>query len=504
MVNITFPTVTVPRNLINDTLQVLNKTREGPVTIPNAPVIPPWLQHALLSLYMALLVLSILLIAHYVFYARHARSDPQGPAGAPAEVPLSIIIPVKNEKPETVAEAVKRLGALQCPRAEVLIVSDDPPDVFEEVRRAVEALGMPNVKVLRRPTPRGYKGVALNWAAERAEGDVLVFLDVDSVPPPDMCQRARAVGEREILFLGWDGYAPVKTPVAQLQLFLYKYLLLHVAILGRHNTGHPVFALGSGIAVRREFFREVGGFCNCTADDYDISMKAYLHGGRVAYAPGPPVYVEVPAGYDAFKKQYARWTYNSAYLLAVYGAEIFKLKMPLAHRLSVFLNVATHPLMILTTFSIMLAGVAMGYMGIILPPLHILILQLALGVAALMQSYYVYKLAARDGYSFPAVAGRLITSGALLLALSPYLTLYVLMGLLKRRIRWHVTPKGLASVAGRLGLYELGLAAALAALLAYALYISNWVLASSAAFLILAVLHALARVAIPSSQLGRG
>jgi cellulose synthase/poly-beta-1,6-N-acetylglucosamine synthase-like glycosyltransferase len=96
------------------------------------------------------------------------------------------------------------------------------------------------------------------------------------------------VGEKEILFLGWDGYAPVETPIATLQLFLYKYLLYYVAILGRHNTGHPVFALGSGIAVRKSFLREISGFCNCAADDYDISMKAYVHGGRVVYSPGPP------------------------------------------------------------------------------------------------------------------------------------------------------------------------------------------------------------------------
>jgi len=504
VVNITPLNLTLPRDFLNETLQVLNKTREGPYTISNAPLIPQWLQSVLLTAYLALLVLSLLLIAHYIYYARHAKPAVVDPPAATAGGSLSIIIPVKNERPETVAEAVRRLASIPCGGAEVIIVSDDPPEAFEELRRAVEALGVPNVKALRRPSPVGYKGVALNWAAERASGDVLLFLDVDSVPPPDMCHRALAVGEREILFLGWDGHAPLKTPVASLQLFLYKYLLYHVAILGRHNTGHPVFALGSGIAVRKSFFREIGGFCNCTADDYDISIKAYLHGGRVVYAPGPPVHVEVPAGYEAFKKQYARWTYNSAYLISVYGARMFKFKMPLAHKLSAFLNVATHPLMVLTTFAMMLAGLAMGYAGILLPPLYILVFQLALVFAAFLQVYYVYKLARRDGHGFFAVAGRLAASAALLLALSPYLAFYVLLGLLKRRIRWYVTPKGLASLAGGLGLYELGLTAVLTALLLFAVYIANWVLASNAAFLLLAAAYALAKVAIPSSQLGRG
>ncbi|MEZ0319451.1 MAG: glycosyltransferase family 2 protein [Pyrobaculum sp.] len=497
MVNITFLNITKG---LNETLQILNKTRSGPVTVANAPPIPPWLQDAVLTAYLVLLVLAVVLIAHYVYYARHAeaRKDPPAPS---TQGILSIIIPVKNEKVETVLSAVKRLTSIDCGEAEVLIVSDDPPPVYEQIKKAVEALGDPRVKVLNRPRPEGYKGTALNWAAEKARGEVLLLLDVDSIPPPDLCTRARAVGQREIAFLGWDGYAPVKTPIASLQLFLYKYMLYHIAILGRHATGHPIFALGSGIAVRKTFLKEIGGFCNCTADDYDISMKAYLNRGSVKYLPGPPVFVEVPAGYETFKRQYARWTYNSAYLLVEHGAKLFKLPAHLPHRLSMFFNVVTHPLMVLTTFATLLAGLAMGYMGIILPPLHILVLQIALGIAALLQVYYVYRIAKRDGLGFFTVAGRLAESATLLLSLSPYLTFYVFLGLFKRRIRWYVTPKGVAALVGKaLGLYELGALAALTALLAYAVYAGNPVLAGNAAFLLAAFLYVYLRIAKPSSS----
>lgn len=501
MTNITFLNVSIAKNFLNETLQVLNKTREGPVTVSNAPEVPLWLQHAMLTLYLTLLALTILLIAHYIYYARHARVVEGTLGDPPVDTPLSIIIPVKNESIETIINAVRRLAELQCSNAEVIIVSDDPPEKVTEIEKALA--GLP-VRVLRRPNPTGYKGTALNWAAEYAKGEILLFLDVDSVPPPDLCSRARAVGEREIVFLGWDGYAAVKTPIAALQLFLYKYLLYYVAILGRHNTRHPVFALGSGIALRKSFLKEIGGFCNCTADDYDISMKAYLNGGRVVYLPGPPVYVEVPAGYGAFKRQYARWTYNSAYLLAQYASKIPKLKMPFIHKLSVFLNIITHPLMIITTFALTVASLAMSYMGILLPPFHILILQMALSLLALVQVFYVYKLAKQDGHSFAEVAGMLAKSAALLLALSPYLTFYVILGLLKRRIRWYVTPKGLAVLkSGALGLYEISILATLAIILTAALYVANWLLAINAAMLLAITSYVFFRIAMPSSQLGR-
>jgi len=500
VVNITFPNITLPRGLLNETLHILNKTRTEPITVSNAPAIPPWLQHTLLSAYFILLVFALLLMAHYIYYARHARPANYDPPPGEGRL-LSIIIPVKNESADTLLGALRRLSALSCTDAEIIVVSDDPPEKFEELRKAVEEAGIHDVKLLRRPNPVGYKGTALNWAAEQARGDVLLFLDVDSVPPPDLCTRARAVGEKEILFLGWDGYAPVETPIATLQLFLYKYLLYYVAILGRHNTGHPVFALGSGIAVRKSFLREIGGFCNCVADDYDISMKAYVHGGRVVYSPGPPVYVEVPAGFHAFKRQYARWTYNSAYILAKYLSQLLKLKMPAAHKLSILLNVVTHPLMILTTFAVMLAGVAMGYMGIIIPPLHILILQLALFITAALQLFYVYRLAKLDGHSFLKVAGKMAKSAGLLLILSPYLTFYVLLGLLKRRIRWYTTPKGLAALrGGAWGPYEAATAAVFAALLATAVYMGNVIFATSTAFLLTVALYVYVQMAMSSSR----
>jgi len=494
--NITFLNITIPRDILNETLQVINKTREGPVVISNAPLLPEWLQNTLILIYLALLLLSLLLISHYIYYARHAvresHADPPQASGGF----LSIIVPVKNEDVDTVTAAVKRLAALPCPDAEVVIVSDDPPEKFEKLKEAVDALGLTNVRILRRPNPVGYKGVALNWAAERARGDVLLFLDVDSVPPLDMCARARAVGDREILFLGWDGYAAVNTPIASLQLFLYKYLLYHLAILGRFNAGHPLLALGSGIAVRKKFFEEIGGFCNCTADDYDISLRAYVHGGQVRYTPGPPVYVEVPAGYNAFKRQYARWTYNSAYVFAKYASALFSLKMPKSHKLSLFLNVATHPLMVATTFAIMAAGLAMGYAGILLPPIYVLMAQAALFALALAQVYYVYKIAKRDGYSFWTVVKRMAQSASLLLILSPYLTFYVLLGLFKRRIRWYVTPKGLSALAkGALGLYEALMAALLSMLVAIGVYLGNWVLASNSAFVLVVLAYVLLKIA---------
>ncbi len=498
MVNVTFLNVTAG---INKTLNAINKTLQGPVLISNAPPVPRWLQDVFLSLYAMLLILAIVLVAHYIYYARVATL-PSHNSPTLHNRPTTIIIPIKNEKVETVVDIVRRIKSLNC-NAEILIVSDDPPQLYREIRDAIESLGVPNVRVLRRTNPIGYRGVAMNWAVQHARGEVLIFLDVDSVPPRDLCTRASVVGDREIVFLGWDGYATVKTPIANLQLFLYRYLIYHVSIVGRHLSKHPIFALGSGIVVRKQFLQEIGGFCNCTADDYDISAKAYLHGGRVTYVQGPPVLVEVPAGWYSFRKQYTRWTYNSAHVLSTYLIKLLKTPMSTVHKLSILLNIATHPLAVLTTFATIVTGLALGFMGVLLPPFYILILQLALAASAVVQTFYIYRIAKLDGYRFLEVGGKLAKSTAVLLTLSPLLTVYALLGFLRRGIKWHVTPKGLAALGGR-GLYELTIVAVLSLLTTAAVYLQNLPLFINSLSLLVISTYTYLAIVIPSSRWGRG
>ena len=78
---------------------------------------------------------------------------------------------------------------------------------------------------------------------------------------------------------------------------------------------------------------------------------------------------------------------------------------------------------------------------------------------------------------------------------------YVLLGLLKRRIKWYTTPKGLAALrGGAWGPYEAATVAVFAALLAVAVYMGNVIFATSAAFLLTVALYVYVQMAMPSSQ----
>jgi len=84
--------------------------------------------------------------------------------------------------------------ARQSVRAEVVVVddgsSDDTPEVIEEVLRI-----MP-VTAIRHETPRG-RAAAANVGAQAATGDVLVFLDGDTLAGPDFVAAHAAAHARD-------------------------------------------------------------------------------------------------------------------------------------------------------------------------------------------------------------------------------------------------------------------------------------------------------------------
>jgi glycosyltransferase involved in cell wall biosynthesis len=107
----------------------------------------------------------------------------------PATCPLSIILPVYNER-NTIRQIVERVAALPLYK-EILIVDDASTDGTGEI---VEQLAdMPEVKVMRHERNRG-KGAALQTALDAATGDVVVIQDADlEYDPTDIVMLVRPI-----------------------------------------------------------------------------------------------------------------------------------------------------------------------------------------------------------------------------------------------------------------------------------------------------------------------
>ena len=111
--------------------------------------------------------------------------DPAGPAQRPTYRLLSVIMPVFNER-ATVAEAIRRVRAVDVPLTlQVIVVDDGSTDGSDKVLGALEDS---TVRVITHAKNQG-KGAAMRTGIAAATGDLLLIQDADLEYDPDDWMR---------------------------------------------------------------------------------------------------------------------------------------------------------------------------------------------------------------------------------------------------------------------------------------------------------------------------
>ena len=136
--------------------------------------------------------------------------------------------------------------------------------------------------------PRGAgPAEARNWGAQRATGDLLVFVDADVVVHPDVFVEIRAAFEADpeltALFGSYDDEPAHKSAVSIFRNLLHHHV--HQSSRGPAKT----FWAGLG-AIRRQAFLAVGGFNSASfgqpsVEDVELGMRLTDAGHRVELRP---------------------------------------------------------------------------------------------------------------------------------------------------------------------------------------------------------------------------
>lgn len=476
--NITNAIAELP-TIINKTVGNYDITKpSSQVVVYHSPLIDLILA-PLYAFYTVALVLSLLTLALFIAYARSALANfNAGGLCSREEWPkVSVIVPIKGESLDVVLDAVDRISSVDYPRdkLEAIFVSDDDPESFNRIREAVSARSREkglNVLMLRREEPIGFKGGALNYAVRHSSGEYIVVFDVDSKFEPDAIRLLVCNADAEhVSFLGWTGYRKLRTKLGEALEFFYRVLLSRIAIFGKFMRGGVVMLLGSGFAIRRDLLDKVGGFCHCVADDYELSARLLSMGYRIRYVPVKPIEVEIPCVYSIFRRQYARWVFNSIWVLRKYFRELLKSSLSLKAKLDVILSLVQNSLISVTALTILI-NLALSVVGVVLPPPPILILQLAVLVGVFTLGFYVFKVARAEGYNVVDILKYFGRAGALSVPLSFTALLSAARGLISEEITWNPTPKGKGQLhSNDIPLFELFLVVVLAALALTALLV---------------------------------
>ncbi|MFD8049579.1 glycosyltransferase [Streptomyces chartreusis] len=256
------------------------------------------------SLVLARFGLMLLLSAMHARRTRR-RDFVWGP-NAPVTEPASVLVPAYNEA-KCIENTVQSLMRSEHP-IEIIVIDDGSSD---GTARIVEAMGLPNVRVIRQLN--GGKPSALNRGLANARYDLIVMMDGDTVFEPATVRELvqpfadprvgavagnAKVGNKDTLIGAWQHIEYVMG--FNLDRRMYDVLQCMPTIPG---------AVG---AFRRSALERVGGMSDDTlAEDTDITMAIHRDGWRVVYEEKARAWTEAPESVQQLWSQRYRWSYGT-------------------------------------------------------------------------------------------------------------------------------------------------------------------------------------------------
>lgn len=230
---------------------------------------------------------------------------------------ITVQLPLYNER-YVVGRLLDAVSALDYPRDRLQIqVLDDSTDETSAIARKRvryhRRRGVP-IDYLQRGSRYGYKAGALAYGLQRARGELVLILDADFVPPPDLLHRMipafrdPRVGMVQARWGHINEHASWLTR-AQALLLDAHFLIEHG---GRAAAGLFFNFNGTAGIWRAACLRDAGGWqADTLTEDLDLSYRAQMRGWRFVFLPDVVVPGELPDTVRAFKGQQARWAQGS-------------------------------------------------------------------------------------------------------------------------------------------------------------------------------------------------
>lgn len=241
------------------------------------------------------------------------RTLPRAAGGAAASrtPSVSVVIPARNEE-ASLPRVLAALDSLTRPVGEVVVVDDDSADATAQVARAAGAH-----VVGAGPPPVGWTGKA--WAchvgAEAADGDVLLFLDADTVLAPDALDGLLALHRQRGGLVSVQPFHTVERPYEQLSAYFNVVSLMgSAAFAGPRPPGGDPMAFGPCLLTTRVDLDRAGGHRavrGAVLDDVELAAAYHRAGLAVTCAVGGDA-IRMRSYPGGLRQLLAGWTKNVA------------------------------------------------------------------------------------------------------------------------------------------------------------------------------------------------
>ncbi len=217
---------------------------------------------------------------------------------------VSVLVPARNEA-AVIGRALRSVLELDYPAFEVLAIDDGSTDTTCEVMCSIDD---PRLRVVRKSVNEG-KALALNDALPLARGEILLILDADAEPQPELLRMMipHFASPRVAAVTGNPRVRNTDTFLARLQSIEFSSI---VSLLRRSQRiwGRVVTVSGVVAAFRRSAVFDVGGFSpDMPTEDIDLTWKLQKRFYDVRYEPRAVCWMTVPSTLRTLWKQRLRW-----------------------------------------------------------------------------------------------------------------------------------------------------------------------------------------------------
>ncbi len=269
-----------------------------------------------------LLVLGVLALVHRFTIVKRTPPMPD-PVTGPL---ISVLIPCFNEE-KVIESSVRRILASNWNRIEVLVLDDGSADHTAEVVRKAFA-DEPRVTLIA--FENGGKARALNRGLAKAQGDVVVALDADTLFPSDtLAKLARWFADPKV------GAVAGNALVGNRRNLITRWQALEY-ITAQNLERRALAALGAVTVVpgavgawRRAALEQLGGYPDDTlAEDQDLTIAMQRAGWRIEFDPEARAYTEAPETVGGLLKQRFRWSFGTLQCIYKHRAALFDVKHP--------------------------------------------------------------------------------------------------------------------------------------------------------------------------------
>lgn len=215
-----------------------------------------------------------------------------------------IIAAYKSDK--RIEKTLKSIQNVDYPKKEVIVVND----YFDKTPEICKKYG---VKCIQNEKRMG-KGPSLNKAVKESKGNILFFVDDDTILTKNCLKKTipwfknRRIGIVTPKFTVRNKRKSFITRLASFDTnFISNLYKTHMFL------GSLVTTRGCGFAIRRDVFEKIGGFEETLTEDIEIAARVIKSGYIIQYDPQAIVCTEEPETLKDLRKQRVRWGKGAAF-----------------------------------------------------------------------------------------------------------------------------------------------------------------------------------------------